>query len=189
MINLEQLKLLETKVVNAIDWIERLSDENAGLRQKETELQTRLETYQRRNDELEALIMRFKEDQGKIEDAILAALDRFNQFEKAIEKSLWDKPGGTKAAAKEPAKSQQTVEIPPVSIDAAGSGNGKINFEIPLSSTGTNGSNIHQDAEPESVIDDDILDPLSSLESLDDTLEPLTIADSPPKKSGELDIF
>ena len=196
MINLEQLKQLETKVVNAIDWIERLSDENAGLRNKETELQTRLETYQTRNDELEALIVRFKEDQGRMEDAILAALDRFNQFEEVIEKSMRDKPRGINASTKEPAKSKQITDNPPATIDADGSGGGKINFEIPLSSTETNGSMVRQGVKPESEINDDDLDPLSPLEeplspleSLDDTLEPLTITDSSPKKSGELDIF
>ena len=184
MINLEQIKLLETKVANAIGYIERLSKENADLHQKEAEQQAKLGNYQKQIDELEVLIMRFKEDQSKVEDAILAALDRFNQFEEAIEKSLRDKPAGTKAASKEKSKPQQAeiqhiqaetaAGAPPspldasASLDAANSGDGKICFEIPVSSA---------------EIDDDIADPL------DNTLEPLNAADGSPEKSGELDIF
>jgi chromosome segregation ATPase len=81
MINLEQIKLLESKVVKAIDIVTRVTEENAYLKGK-------LETYQTRIEELEVLIQRFKEDQGLIEDGILSALDRLSQFEAAIEKSL-----------------------------------------------------------------------------------------------------
>jgi len=81
MLNLEQVKLLETKVANAIDYVQRVTGENANLRKK-------LEANQKRIDELEVLVTRFKEDQGLIEDGILAALDRLNQFEDAVEKSL-----------------------------------------------------------------------------------------------------
>jgi peptidoglycan hydrolase CwlO-like protein len=81
MVSLEQVKLLETKVARAIDYVERVSGENATLQEK-------LESYQKRIDELEVLVQRFKEEQGRIEDGILSALDRLNQFEDAIEKSL-----------------------------------------------------------------------------------------------------
>jgi len=117
MINLEQVKLLEAKVAKAIDYIEQLSRENAGLQQKEAELQAGLETYQKRIDELEGLAMRFKEDQARIEDSILAALNRLNQFEETVDKSLWDKSADIHASAR---------AQPP---DAAG--DGKICFEIP----------------------------------------------------------
>jgi chromosome segregation ATPase len=81
MVSLEQVRLLETKVAKAIDYVERVSGENAALQEK-------LESYQKRIDELEVLVQRFKEEQGRIEDGILSALDRLNQFEDAIEKSL-----------------------------------------------------------------------------------------------------
>jgi chromosome segregation ATPase len=81
MLNLEQVKLLETKVANVIDHVRRVTVENTALRKK-------LEANQKRIDELEVLVIRFKEDQGRIEDGILAALDRLNQFEDAVEKSL-----------------------------------------------------------------------------------------------------
>jgi FtsZ-binding cell division protein ZapB len=183
MINLEQVKLLETKVARAIDYIERLTGENtelrsseAELRIKESELQGKLESCQKRNNELEVLIMRFKEDQSRIEDSILAALDRLNQFEDALESSLADKPGGkaagmaagTKAAAQpakaEPAEEEEAVLVEEVEhVDLTGSslGDANICFEIPETENG-----------------DDILDPLTD-----------TFDEEPRAKGGELDIF
>ena len=92
MINLDQVKLLETKVFKAIDYIELLSTENSTLRQKEAELLEKVGSFQKQIDELEELVMHFKEDQNRIEDSILSALDRLSQFEEAIEKSLRTNP-------------------------------------------------------------------------------------------------
>jgi FtsZ-binding cell division protein ZapB len=78
---LEQVKLLETKVAKAIDYVNQLTGENAMLREK-------LGGYQTKIDELEVLIKQFKDDQGKVESGILSALDRLNQFEDAIEKGV-----------------------------------------------------------------------------------------------------
>jgi len=150
MINLEQVKLLETKVAKAVDYVERLAKENATLHRQEAELQTRLESYQKRIDELEVLVMGFKEDQGRIEEGILAALDRLSQFEKAVEKSLKDnKPAGAKGAGLH-AKSQQTAQqvaaakaASEQTVAAEVSGNGQTCFEI-----------------PEGADEDDIPDPL-----------------------------
>jgi predicted nuclease with TOPRIM domain len=164
MINLEQVKLLETKVSRAIAYIERLTGENAAQRQKETELQTRLESYQQRIDELEVLVMRFKEDQGRIEDSILAALNKLNQFEEAIEKSLSDihsdriTAASTKTASKPPQAAAEQEAMLVEEIDD-NSGNGKICFEIP------------------------------ETENKDDILDPLTDEKEPQEKNGELDIF
>jgi len=173
MINLEQIKLLETKAARAIDYIERLRKENAGLHQKETDLQAKLDSYQKRIDELEDLVMHFKEDQGRIEDAILSALDKFNQFEEAIEKALWDKGDHPAAAKGGKSKSHHAAaqhiqaEAPsPSDLEAeseeSSDSDGKSCFEIPASET-----------------DDDIPDPL----------EPLDADDDSPEKSAELDIF
>ncbi|MDR1420883.1 MAG: cell division protein ZapB [Treponema sp.] len=81
MVTLDQVKLLETKVEKAIGYVEKVSGENAELR-------GRLESYQKRIDELEILVQTFREDQSRIEDGILSTLDRLNQFEDAIERSL-----------------------------------------------------------------------------------------------------
>ncbi|MDR3139438.1 MAG: cell division protein ZapB [Treponema sp.] len=82
MVTLEQVKLLETKVVKAINFVKQVTEENNALKGK-------IDSYQKRIDELEALILRFKEDQGRIEEGILSALERLNQFEDAIEKSFF----------------------------------------------------------------------------------------------------
>ncbi len=81
MVTLEQVKLLETKVAKAIDYVKKLSEENALLRGK-------LDDYRNRIDELEVLIRSFKEDQGRIEAGIISALDRLNQFEDAMEREI-----------------------------------------------------------------------------------------------------
>ncbi|HCM25269.1 MAG: hypothetical protein A2Z99_04815 [Treponema sp. GWB1_62_6] len=81
MVTLEQVKLLESKVGKAIDYVKRLSGENATLRAK-------LEGYRVRIDELEVLVRAFKDDQGRIEAGIISALERLNQFEDAVEQSL-----------------------------------------------------------------------------------------------------
>ena len=81
MVSLEQVKLLEAKVSRTIDYVKKVTDEN-------TQLKDRLSSYQKRIDELEVLITRFKQDQGRIEDGILSALDRLNQFEGALQTAL-----------------------------------------------------------------------------------------------------
>lgn len=81
MVSLEQVKLLETKVVKAIEYVERLSEENTLLREK-------LDGYRNRIDELEVLVHQFKEDQGRIEEGIVSALTRLNQFEDSMEQAI-----------------------------------------------------------------------------------------------------
>jgi chromosome segregation ATPase len=81
MISLEQVKLLESRVIKTIEYVDKITTENDLLRGK-------LESYQKRIDELEVLVQRFKEDQSRIEEGILSALDRLNQFEAEIENSL-----------------------------------------------------------------------------------------------------
>lgn len=111
MVSLEQVKLLETKVARAIAYVERVTEENAILQEK-------LDSYQKRIGELEVLVQRFKEDQGRIEDGILSALDRLNQFEDAIEKSLAarEKTGIPVEAAAPEAE----PESPPPETESAG---------------------------------------------------------------------
>jgi FtsZ-binding cell division protein ZapB len=89
MVSLEQVRLLETKVTRAIEYVKTVTGENTQLKEK-------LDSYQKRIEELEVLIQRFKEDQSRIEDGILSALDRLNQFEDALESTLSSesKPSG-----------------------------------------------------------------------------------------------
>jgi hypothetical protein len=85
MVTLEQVKLLESKVAKALDFVGQVTGENTLLKEK-------LDTYQKRINELEILIQNFREEQGHIEEGILNALDRLNQFEDAIQKSLSGEP-------------------------------------------------------------------------------------------------
>jgi hypothetical protein len=104
MISLEQVLLLEAKVAKAIDYVKKVNAENAALLAERTGLLAKLETNQKRIDELEVLVMGFKEDQGRIEDGIIAALDRLSQFEEAFEKRLKDE----KETDKKPAVKAKT---------------------------------------------------------------------------------
>jgi FtsZ-binding cell division protein ZapB len=81
MVSLEQVRQLETKIAKAIDYVSRLTAEN-------TRLKGELDSANKRVETLEGTILRFKEDQGRIEEGIVAALDRLNQFEDAIGRSL-----------------------------------------------------------------------------------------------------
>ncbi|MDR1596968.1 MAG: cell division protein ZapB [Treponema sp.] len=81
MVTLEQVRQLETKIAKAIEYVDRITGENKLLRGK-------LESSLKREKELEDLVQRYKEDQSRIEEGIVAALDRLNQFEDAIGRSL-----------------------------------------------------------------------------------------------------
>ncbi|MDR2375406.1 MAG: cell division protein ZapB [Treponema sp.] len=113
MITLEQVKLLETKVARAIEYVERISGENS-------QLQGKLDSYQRRIDELEVLIQKFREDQGRIEEGILSALDRLNKFEDAIEKSIASLPPEPGLPPhrenRAPERKKESPPPPPVSV-------------------------------------------------------------------------
>jgi len=114
MISLEQVQLLEARVAKAIEYVERLSSKNAALSSERAQLQKKLEANQNRLDELEALIMRFKEDQGRIEDGIIAALDRLSQFEEAFESSLKVEKTAVK---KQPVKKEKSLEGAPLASE------------------------------------------------------------------------
>ena len=81
MVTLEQVKQLESKVTQTIDYVKKVRGENSQLKEK-------LSSYQKRIEELEVLVQQFKENQSRIEDGILSALDRLNQFEDALESKL-----------------------------------------------------------------------------------------------------
>jgi len=157
MLNLEQVKLLDTRVARTVDYVERLTGENAALRKK-------LHDTQKRIDELEVLVSRFKEEQEHIEDGILSALDRLSKFESAIERSLASRGKEAKPAA--PAREKSVKDTPtkkPETVNQA---------ESPV-------------AEPLNSIEPDIEDPLETEDT--DALEDSTKSES--NKGGELDIF
>jgi chromosome segregation ATPase len=92
MVTIEQVRQLESRVSKAIDYVNKVTDENTLLKSK-------LDNYQKRIDELEVLIQRFKEDQSRIEEGIVSALERLNQFEDDVQKTLTPlEPAAAKAA-------------------------------------------------------------------------------------------
>ena len=100
MVSLEQVKLLESKVTKAIDYVKKVTEENTTLKGK-------LDSYQSRISELEVIVQQFKEEQSRIETGILSALDRLNQFEDALERKLSTDPSPiepeiTSSSAEEP---------------------------------------------------------------------------------------
>jgi sugar-specific transcriptional regulator TrmB len=199
MINLEQVKLLETKVAKTIDFVEKVSKENTALLRREAELQEKLETYQKRIDELEVLIMGFKEEQGHIEDGILAALDRLSEFEEAIEKSLKEKPhgksdgvaAGNNAAGSNAAGSRHTakdtIKSPGHNLPQKKQSKEEL---IPQQGEEREGQAGFGDSNekicfeiPDDETADDILDPLT------ETLDEDAGDGNSPAEGGELDIF
>jgi chromosome segregation ATPase len=114
MVTLEQVKLLESKVAKTIEFVNRITDENSLLKGK-------METYRQRIDELEGLVQRFRDDQGRIEEGILSALDRLNQFEDAIGRSLSTVQAAVEKSSpahpQEPAGSRPENEEAPVSVE------------------------------------------------------------------------
>jgi len=92
MVTLEQVRLLEAKVTKAIDFVRRVAGENTRLKDENSQLAEKLDSCQRRIDELEVLIQDFKEEQSRIEEGILSALERLNQFEDTVEKTIGE-PG------------------------------------------------------------------------------------------------
>lgn len=115
MVSIEQVKLLESRIIKAIEFIDQVTDENALLKSK-------FESCQKRVDELEVLLQRFKEDQAKIEDGIVSALDRLNKFEDDMDK------GGAKphaeAAPPPPAPSPAPPPAEPAGVGSGGEGDG-----------------------------------------------------------------
>lgn len=77
MLNLDQVRLLENRVEKAVGRIQSLTAENTLLRTQLTGLQARV-------SELEGLVRSFKDDQGRIEEGILNALDRLSAFEDSV---------------------------------------------------------------------------------------------------------
>jgi chromosome segregation ATPase len=95
MVTLEQVKLLETKVAKAIEYVNRVTEENNVLTEENNLfieennlLRGKLDTCQKQVEELEGVVKSFKVDQGRIEEGIVAALDRLNQFEDVIGQNL-----------------------------------------------------------------------------------------------------
>jgi len=77
MISLEQIRLLEARIIKAVELIRSLKDENKTLRRAVNAAQTRMR-------ELEKLVGDFKSDQQEIEQCILRALENLDRLEEEV---------------------------------------------------------------------------------------------------------
>jgi septal ring factor EnvC (AmiA/AmiB activator) len=77
MIHLDQIRLLESKTIKAIELINMLREENKTLKKT-------IDTSQKRMEELESLVQEFKSDQDEIEQSILRAMKNLEQLEDEI---------------------------------------------------------------------------------------------------------
>jgi FtsZ-binding cell division protein ZapB len=117
MVTIEQVEQLEAKVSNAIDYVKRLTTENERLRLESGRLSGennllygKLDDCQSRIQELEVLLQGFKQDQERIEQGIVSALERLNHFEDAIGETVAQRSSHT-AVSNEPAGSQEGDSI------------------------------------------------------------------------------
>jgi uncharacterized protein TP_0847 len=77
MLNLDQIKQLEARVSKAIELMQTLKDENDLLKLE-------LHDRQQRIEELENIVLVFKNDQAKIEEGIINALNHLSAFEDTV---------------------------------------------------------------------------------------------------------
>lgn len=103
MLSLDQVRKLEARVGKALAYIDQLTEENAALRE-------RLSGYEGRVKDLELLIRDFQQDQGRIEEGILSALERLDAFEES---------GHSRLAAASDGVAAQSTEPPPEKPRAA----------------------------------------------------------------------
>ena len=77
MVNLDQIKQLEARVSKAIELMQTLKDENDLLKLE-------LHDRQQRIEELENIVLVFRNDQAKIEEGIINALNHLSAFEDTV---------------------------------------------------------------------------------------------------------
>lgn len=106
MISLDQILLLEQKVEGAVAKIAQLQAENDALRKSCAELTNALSA---KSEQLSS----FEQDQSRIENGIIKALDRLNSIENAVlEAAGQESSAQTKTAAPEerPVLQEQTAQ-------------------------------------------------------------------------------
>jgi predicted nuclease with TOPRIM domain len=166
MVTVDQVRQLEARVARIIEHVNNLTgentllkadldnaaDENALLKtnldnitSENTLLKTNLDSYQKRIDEMEVLIQRFKEEQARIEEGVIAALDRLNQFEDDIRKTIDSQPAGMSVV--EPPQS-----VPPPSYESPADDGGEDAVPQTYPATGDNTATA-DGTEPESELD------------------------------------
>ncbi len=94
MVNLDQIRQLESKVNRAVEIIRVLKEENRTLRRT-------IDGSQVRMKELEDLVRVFKSDQAEIERGLVSAIRKLDQLEDGLDAG--QRPVGAAAAAAPPA--------------------------------------------------------------------------------------
>ena len=131
MISLEQIRLLEARILKAVELIRSLRDENKTLRRAVNAAQSRMK-------DLEKLVGDFKSDQKEIEQCILRALENLDRLEEEVtekkgrrgedgqgrSEAARDKPKGPpakeeEAKAEEEAPAEEASTLPPGSAGGA----------------------------------------------------------------------
>ena len=103
MISLDQILLLERKVESAVEKIAQLQSENDALRTKCAELTNALADKSERLSSIE-------QDQSKIENGILKALDRLNSIENSV---LRAGSAASSAKVQQPPKAHESAPARP----------------------------------------------------------------------------
>ena len=110
MLNLDQIKQLEARVSKAIELMQTLKDENDLLKLE-------LHDRQKRIDELENIVLVFKNDQAKIEEGIINALNHLSAFEDTVYQAA---NSAAASAVHEPAPAvSESPEIPSTALNSA----------------------------------------------------------------------
>jgi FtsZ-binding cell division protein ZapB len=105
MISLDQILLLEQKVEKAVEKITQLQTENDALRSKCSELTNALSSKTEQ-------ISSFEQDQSKIENGILKALERLNSIENSVLKAASEPAPAVKAEAEKEPQEQPAETVP-----------------------------------------------------------------------------
>ncbi|MBO8450852.1 MAG: cell division protein ZapB [Spirochaetes bacterium] len=101
MLSIEQVRQLENRVEKAVWKITSLSEENTRLSEENHRLQDQLFSVQNRVNELERAVQAFKDDQGRIEEGILSALDKLSAFEDSVLNQDPEQPDSAAGSAAE----------------------------------------------------------------------------------------
>ena len=99
MVNLDQIKQLEARVSKAIELMQALKDENDLLKLE-------LHDRQKRIEELENIVLVFKNDQAKIEEGIINALNHLSAFEDTVYQAANSSAAATASTANEAPETQ-----------------------------------------------------------------------------------
>jgi FtsZ-binding cell division protein ZapB len=82
---LDSVKLLESKIARAIELVNLLTEENSKLSEENKELKRKNGILQDQINELDFLVLGYKEDQQHIEKGIRSAIDKLDGVEDSIE--------------------------------------------------------------------------------------------------------